>query len=135
MHSVAHIHQLGIAHRDIKLQNILLDHNFDRSAQLKLIDLGFGCRFTNALPMRTKCGTPYTTAPEVIRESYDERCDVWSVGVVLYIMLSGKRPFEALEIAGPLADAGEEAMQLFDCLDEENNSSLTLRVFLQGKHP
>ena len=107
---VAHIHQLGIAHRDIKLQNILIDHNYDRTAQLKLIDFGFGCRFTGALPMRTKCGTPYTTAPEVIRERYDERCDVWSVGVVLYIMLSGKRPFEALEIAGPLADAGEVSM-------------------------
>ena len=106
MNAVAHIHQLGIAHRDIKLQNILIDHNYDRTAQLKLIDFGFGCRFADALPMRTKCGTPYTTAPEVIRERYDERCDVWSVGVVLYIMLSGKRPFEALEIVGPLADAG-----------------------------
>jgi calcium-dependent protein kinase len=64
--------------------------------------------------MRTKCGTPYTTAPEVIRESYDERCDVWSVGVVVYIMLCGKRPFEALEIAGPLADAGEKQILLPD---------------------
>ena len=112
--TVAHIHGRGIAHRDIKLQNILIDHNHDRTAQLKLIDFGFGSRFVGALPMRTKCGTPYTTAPEVIRESYDERCDVWSVGVVVYIMLCGKRPFEALEIAGPLADAGEKQILLPD---------------------
>lgn len=108
--AVAHIHSRGIAHRDIKLQNILIDHCDDRNAQLKLIDFGYGSRYIGNLPMRTKCGTPYTTAPEVIRECYDERCDVWSCGVVIYIMLSGRRPFEALNIAGPLADAGRAAM-------------------------
>lgn len=108
--AVAHIHSRGIAHRDIKLQNILLDHGQDRTSQVKLIDFGYGSRYIGALPMRTKCGTPYTTAPEVLRECYDERCDVWSVGVVLYIMLSGKRPFEALEIPGKLAEAGKAAM-------------------------
>jgi calcium-dependent protein kinase len=108
--AVSHIHTRGIAHRDIKLQNILIDCNNDRVAQIKLIDFGYGSRFVGNLPMRTKCGTPYTTAPEVIRENYDERCDVWSVGVVLYIMLSGRRPFEALDIGGPLTDAGKAAM-------------------------
>lgn len=108
--AVAHIHSRGIAHRDIKLQNILIDSTNDRFAQLKLIDFGYGSRFIGALPMRTKCGTPYTTAPEVIRECYDERCDIWSCGVVLYIMLCGRRPFEALDIAGPLSDAGKAAM-------------------------
>ena len=109
--AVAHIHSRGIAHRDIKLQNILVDQNTDdRTAQLKLIDFGYGSRFIGALPMRTKCGTPYTTAPEVIREHYDERCDVWSCGVVLYIMLCGRRPFEALNCSGTLADAGKAAM-------------------------
>lgn len=109
--AVAHIHSRGIAHRDIKLQNILVDQcTNDRTAQLKLIDFGYGSRFIGALPMRTKCGTPYTTAPEVIRECYDERCDVWSCGVVLYIMLCGRRPFEALNCSGTLADAGKAAM-------------------------
>lgn len=63
--AIAHIHSRGIAHRDIKLQNILMDHSDSRTAQLKLIDFGYGSRFIGALPMKTKCGTPYTTAPEV----------------------------------------------------------------------
>jgi calcium-dependent protein kinase len=108
--AIVHIHSRGIAHRDIKLQNILIDNNHDQKAQLKLIDFGFGSRFIGVLPMKTKCGTPYTTAPEVIRECYDERCDVWSLGVVLYIMLCGKRPFEALDVNGPLQEAGKAAM-------------------------
>jgi calcium-dependent protein kinase len=109
--AVSHLHSRGIAHRDIKLQNILIDCvNNDKMAQIKLIDFGYGSRFVGNLPMKTKCGTPYTTAPEVIRENYDERCDVWSCGVVLYIMLSGRRPFEALDIGGPLTDAGKAAM-------------------------
>lgn len=108
--AVAHIHSRGIAHRDIKLQNILMDNPNDSTSQVKLIDFGYGARFFNALPMRTKCGTPYTTAPEVLRENYDERCDVWSIGVVLYIMLSGRRPFETLDIPGPLQEAGKAAM-------------------------
>eukprot|EP00595_Chromulina_sp_UTEXLB2642_P002040 CAMPEP_0196764076 /NCGR_PEP_ID=MMETSP1095-20130614/5325_1 /TAXON_ID=96789 ORGANISM="Chromulina nebulosa, Strain UTEXLB2642" /NCGR_SAMPLE_ID=MMETSP1095 /ASSEMBLY_ACC=CAM_ASM_000446 /LENGTH=939 /DNA_ID=CAMNT_0042118683 /DNA_START=185 /DNA_END=3004 /DNA_ORIENTATION=- len=108
--AVAHIHSRGIAHRDIKLQNVLMDQPVDATAQVKLIDFGYGSRYIGNLPMKTKCGTPYTTAPEVLRENYDERCDVWSVGVVLYIMLSGRRPFESLDIAGPLAEAGKVTM-------------------------
>jgi serine/threonine protein kinase len=88
--AIAHLHTRGIAHRDIKLQNILIDSTNDRNAQIKLIDFGYSARFVGNLPMKTKCGTPYTTAPEVLRESYDERCDVWSCGVCVYIMLCGK---------------------------------------------
>jgi serine/threonine protein kinase len=63
--AVAHIHSRGICHRDIKLQNILMDQmDNDREAQVKLIDFGYGSRFIGSLPMKTKCGTPYTTAPE-----------------------------------------------------------------------
>lgn len=107
--AVAHLHSRGICHRDIKLQNILME-NLHHSAQIKLIDFGYGSRFIGALPMRTKCGTPYTTAPEVLRECYDQRCDVWSVGVVAFIVLAGKRPFEILDVPGQLADAGKAVM-------------------------
>lgn len=107
--AIAHIHDRGICHRDIKLQNILME-NYHKNAQIKLIDFGFGTRFVGATPLRTPCGTLYTTAPEVLRESYDERCDVWSGGVVAYVLLCGRRPFEALELPGALETAGKASV-------------------------
>lgn len=97
VHAIAHCHKLGICHRDIKLQNILLEHR-GGDAQVKLIDFGNGQRFRGQLPMRKIVGTTYTAAPEVFKECYDERCDVWSLGVVAYILLSGRRPFESVDI-------------------------------------
>lgn len=80
--AVAHLHSRGICHRDIKLQNILMEHRDYVTAQIKLIDFGFATNYAGLCPLKTRCGTPYTTAPEVYRECYDERCDLWSVGVV-----------------------------------------------------
>jgi calcium-dependent protein kinase len=108
--AVAHLHSRGICHRDIKLQNILMEHRDYVTAQIKLIDFGFATRFVGVTPLKTRCGTPYTTAPEVYRECYDERCDVWSVGVVTYILLSGHRPFVAVNLPGDLQNAGKAAM-------------------------
>lgn len=108
--AVAHLHSRGICHRDIKLQNILMEHRDYVTAQIKLIDFGFATHFVGLTPLKTRCGTPYTTAPEVYRESYDERCDLWSVGVVAYILLSGYRPFVAVDLPGDLKNAGKAAM-------------------------
>ena len=96
--AIAHCHHLGIAHRDIKLQNILLESS-TKDAQVKLIDFGNAARFSNdTLPLRKIVGTTYTAAPEVFKQEYDERCDIWSMGVVAYILLSGHRPFEAVDL-------------------------------------
>lgn len=97
--AVNHMHGRGICHRDIKLANIMFEHT-GWDAQIKLIDFGLGTRYIGATPLKTRCGTLYTSAPEVIREEYDERCDVWSVGVVTFTLLSGKKPFEALTLKG-----------------------------------
>jgi calcium-dependent protein kinase len=108
--AVAHIHSRGICHRDIKMQNILLENMDNQHAQVKLIDFGFATRYVGVTPMKTRCGTPYTTAPEVFRECYDERCDVWSVGVVSYFLLSGQRPFASVELPGELKKAGRQSI-------------------------
>lgn len=94
--AIVHCHKHGICHRDVKLQNILLESNA-KDAQIKLIDFGNGARYIGNTPMTKIVGTTYTAAPEVFKECYDERCDVWSMGVVTYILLSGRRPFEALD--------------------------------------
>jgi calcium-dependent protein kinase len=107
--AIAHMHARGICHRDIKLQNILME-NQSMNSQIKLIDFGFGTRFIGATPLKTRCGTPYTTAPEVFQESYDERCDVWSAGVVAYTTICGKRPFQALVIPGELENAAKASL-------------------------
>jgi len=62
---------------------------------LKIIDFGTSTEFNRYKEvLKTTHGTSYYIAPEVLKKSYDERCDVWSIGVMLYILLSGKPPFD-----------------------------------------
>ncbi|XP_068666793.1 phosphoenolpyruvate carboxylase kinase 2-like isoform X2 [Aristolochia californica] len=100
MEAIAHCHRRGVAHRDIKPDNILFD---DRN-RLKLSDFGSADCFGDGRPLRGVVGTPYYVAPEVIAgRDYNEKVDVWSAGVILYIMLSGIPPFygdSAVEIFG-----------------------------------
>ncbi|XP_059551385.1 serine/threonine-protein kinase MARK2-like [Myotis daubentonii] len=94
--AVQYCHQKHIVHRDIKPENILLDIGFN----IKLADFGLSAVFTEE-KLSTFCGTPNYKAPELFRlEPYEgPKVDVWSMGVVLYKMLTGVRPFvgETLE--------------------------------------
>ncbi|XP_061371236.1 phosphoenolpyruvate carboxylase kinase 1-like [Gastrolobium bilobum] len=90
MQAVAHCNRLGVAHRDIKPDNILFDDN----NRLKLADLGSAEIFKEDEPMSGVVGTPHYVAPEVLAgRDYTEKIDVWSAGVVLYVMLAGFPPF------------------------------------------
>ena len=60
---------------------------------LKIIDFGTAVEFIEGGKEHLLVGTPYYIAPEVIKGEYDEKCDVWSCGVILYILLSGSPPF------------------------------------------
>lgn len=83
------LHQKKIVHRDLKLENILINDNYD----FKLADFGFS-KDSDTEMMISFCGTPSAMAPEILkREPYDERCDTWSMGVMLYEMVYGKLPF------------------------------------------
>jgi len=96
MNVISYIHSRSICHRDIKPENFLVLKKGDiREAHLKLIDFGCSKRFDQSL-MTTKICTPQYVAPEILLKgqvSYTEKVDVWSCGVMLYLMLSGRLPF------------------------------------------
>ena len=79
-------------HRDIKPENILLENTKDNS-KIKVVDFGTSIAYDPSQKLRQKLGTPYYIAPEVLDKNYNEKCDVWSCGVILYILLCGYPPF------------------------------------------
>ncbi|CAN8247637.1 unnamed protein product [Cochlearia groenlandica] len=87
-------HEHGVIHRDLKPENFLFS-NKTESAQLKAIDFGLSIFFKPAQRFNEIVGSPYYMAPEVLRRNYGPEIDVWSAGVILYILLCGVPPFWA----------------------------------------
>ena len=114
MSAVAYCHDKGIVHRDLKLENILFASE-EPDSPIKIIDFGFSVllgknpnlknedkeKNSNGNDpkkfgfkrLKSKVGTLYYISPEIIKGNYDEKCDIWACGVILYILLTGKPPF------------------------------------------
>ncbi|CEO99397.1 Protein kinase domain-containing protein [Plasmodiophora brassicae] len=92
--AIKYLHSIGIVHRDLKPENLLYATNEDDSS-IKITDFGLAKYMTSASgPMTTACGTPGYVAPEILKnEPYDGAVDLWSIGVILYILLCGFPPF------------------------------------------
>jgi len=89
--AVNYIHQHGIVHRDIKLENFVYEK--PDSKQLKLIDFGFSKMFSSNMKMKKALGTMLYVAPEVLEHSYTCQCDLWSLGVIAFVLLADHFPF------------------------------------------
>ncbi|TRY70455.1 hypothetical protein TCAL_02386 [Tigriopus californicus] len=91
--AVKYLHDLNIAHRDLKPENLLYSSKGNFGI-LKLTDFGFAKETLSRDTLQTPCYTPYYVAPEVLGpEKYDKCCDIWSLGVIMYILLCGFPPF------------------------------------------
>jgi calcium-dependent protein kinase len=96
--AVNYCHQMGVVHRDLKLENFVFENKPASESTLKLIDFGLSVKHRASAgiqKMKSVVGTAYYMAPEVLDsgEAYDAKCDVWSLGVILYMMLTGSPPF------------------------------------------
>lgn len=90
--AINYCHKKNIVHRDLKPENMLLEQDKDLE-KLKIVDFGTSLSFDPDRALDEKLGTAYYIAPEVIKKNYNEKCDLWSCGVIMYILLSGEPPF------------------------------------------
>ena len=112
--SLVYCHKNKICHRDLKPENFMLSKKGDK-INVKLIDFGLSRSFYKMetsgkdalLRMKTKVGTAFFMAPEVIRKDYSNSCDMWSAGCILYIMLSGYPPFD-----------GDNEKEIYDAIED-----------------
>lgn len=151
--AIDYLHRMDIAHRDVKPENLLYTTK-ETNAILKLTDFGFAKETKLPKCLETPCYTPYYVAPEVLGpEKYDKSCDMWSLGVVMYILLCGFPPFYSntgqaispgmkqrirlgqYEFPNPeWADVSEEAKQLIiQLLKTDPSERMTIGQFMN--HP
>jgi serine/threonine protein kinase len=95
LNALKYMHERRVAHRDLKPENLLLKSK-ESDTELILADFGFAKKVTTYNGCRTLCGTPGYLAPEILERypAYDTKCDLFSVGVILFVLLGGYLPFD-----------------------------------------
>ena len=90
--TLAYLHERNVTHRDIKLENIIIDA---KKGTIKLIDFGFCCCTSPDIKLKVFCGTPSYMCPEIVmkKEYIGPPTDIWAAGILFYAMLCGQFPF------------------------------------------
>jgi len=102
MLAISYMHESNTVHRDLKLENLMVQMIKSADSKqsemlVKVTDFGFACFMDPEKDEKLSLGSPLYTAPEVIlSKKYDNRCDVWSLGVMAYMMLCGRPPFSGV---------------------------------------
>ena len=111
---VLYLHENNIMHRDLNMDNILVDHiekdlmTAEPYFFIKIVDFGSSKIITKNKKENQIIGTDFYIAPEVIKQNYNEKCDMWSIGVILYFLIAKKPPF-----------AGDEPKKIFEKITNE----------------
>lgn len=93
--AIKYCHDRGVCHRDLKLENIMIEEEeVTLDPIVKVIDFGLADYFISDQKMEGMVGTPYYFAPEMVMKQYNEKCDLWSIGVITFNMLVGYQPFD-----------------------------------------
>ena len=110
--AVFYFHSKGIVHRDLKPENILLDTKDDGDLDIKLIDFGTANYWNSKNNLSLNIGTPYYIAPEIITKRYTNKCDLWSCGVIMFVLLTGVPPFTGKDEQEILKKVATEQIKL-----------------------
>ena len=122
---LSYCHRFNICHRDLKPDNIF----YDAKGDIKLADFGMAALQPAGHWLNTSCGSPHYAAPEIIygKRYRGDKADIWSCGIILYAMLTGRLPFDGEDLSSTLKlvkqgeyylppELGEEAQDLIQCI-------------------
>ena len=126
MHAVNYMHEMNICHRDLKPENFLYTSK-EPEADIKVVDFGMATGFSpTGDSLNSMVGTPYYISPEVLKGVYGKECDIWSLGVVMFFLLSGEQPFRS--------DSLPEIYQRISVCNYSFSSAAWATVSPQAKH-
>lgn len=138
VNGISYLHSKNIAHRDIKPANILLNKRIVKNKEIiefKICDFSLSTNISNLSKKNSIIGTPYYMAPEIIlRKGYDERIDVWGIGVCLYELISLSKPFKGPETEKLNSEILEkEIKEVPNCYDSDLENKVLMCLLKEGR--
>ena len=109
--AISYCHEKLVTHRDLKPENILLTEN-NGELHVKIADFGSSCVFEQDSRLTGCFGSSYYLAPEIFYSSYDQACDLWSVGIIMYILLTGTPPYQGKDSASIISQIQETPFKI-----------------------